>query len=104
MDVQDLSNPFLVGSYFGTTPAIDHNLCIIGDIVYLSNYRAGLRVLKMNDRATADFSEIGYFDIYPNDDGVGYNGAWSVFPYFPSGNVIVSGIVSMPFSSTSRFT
>ena len=92
LDVQDLNNPFLAGTYLGPTAAIDHNLYIIGDIAYLANYRAGLRILKINDFATANLSEIGFFDIYPSSDTANYNGAWSVYPYYASGNVVVSGI------------
>jgi len=37
-----------------------------------------------------DPPRVGYFDTYPDGDPVIYNGAWSNFPYFPSGTVIVS--------------
>jgi choice-of-anchor B domain-containing protein len=92
MDVQDLNNPFLAGAYFGPTRAIDHNLYVKDGFVYLASYRAGLRVLKINDLSSANLSEIGFFDIYPLDDSANFNGAWSVYPFFASGTVIVSGI------------
>merc|ERR1711937_966645 len=41
---------------------------------------------------SATFEEAGYFDIYPSSDSHGYNGAWSNYPYFASGSIIVSGI------------
>ena len=34
----------------------------------------------------------GFFDIYPLDNARAFNGAWSVYPFFPSGVVAVSGI------------
>jgi choice-of-anchor B domain-containing protein len=92
MDVQDLTSPFLAGAYFGPTLAIDHNLYVKDGFVYLASYRAGLRVLKINDLSSADLSEIGFFDIYPSDDRANFNGAWSVYPFFASGIAIVSGI------------
>jgi choice-of-anchor B domain-containing protein len=92
MDVQDLNSPFLAGAYFGPTLAIDHNLYVKDGFVYLASYRAGLRVLKINDLSSANFSEIGFFDIYPSSDSANVNGAWSVYPFFTSGTVIVSGI------------
>ena len=93
MDVQDLTLAVYVGSYINpTTAAIDHNLYPVGDIIYLGSYRAGLRVLKVRDLALLDITEIGYFDIYPTSDSANFNGAWSVYPYLPSGNIIVSGI------------
>ena len=37
-------------------------------------------------------NEVGYFDTYPNNDSANFNGAWNVYPYFASGNIIVSDI------------
>ncbi|HFC12839.1 MAG TPA: hypothetical protein ENJ56_08335, partial [Anaerolineae bacterium] len=37
-------------------------------------------------------SEIGYFDTYPANNNASFNGAWSNYPYFDSGIVIVSDI------------
>ena len=36
--------------------------------------------------------EVGFFDIYPADDAPGFNGAWTSYPFFASGSVIVNGI------------
>ena len=92
-DVTSLSSPVMAGAYYNpTTRAIDHNQYVKGDYVYQANYRAGLRVLRMDDMSTPSFSEVGYFDIDPGSNAVGFNGAWSVFPYFASGVVVVSGI------------
>lgn len=91
-DVSDLENPVHDGDYLGTITSIDHNQYIVGDYSYQANYRAGLRILDISDIANTNLSEVGYFDIYPANDAIGFNGAWSVYPYFPSGNVVVSGI------------
>jgi len=90
--VMNLSNPVLAGQHVGTTNAIDHNLYIKGDLVFEANYRAGLQVLRMNDISTADMTQVAMFDIYPNSNSANFNGAWSNYPFLPSGNVIVSGI------------
>lgn len=37
-------------------------------------------------------TEVAYFDIYPKGDAVEFVGTWSNYPYFPSGNIIVSSI------------
>ena len=37
-------------------------------------------------------SEIGYFDTYPASNSANFNGAWSIYPYFESGNIIISDI------------
>eukprot|EP00588_Corethron_pennatum_P033983 CAMPEP_0194345500 /NCGR_PEP_ID=MMETSP0171-20130528/104885_1 /TAXON_ID=218684 /ORGANISM="Corethron pennatum, Strain L29A3" /LENGTH=678 /DNA_ID=CAMNT_0039112487 /DNA_START=467 /DNA_END=2501 /DNA_ORIENTATION=- len=92
LDVRNLSKPVMVGAYSGRTDAIDHNLYIVGDLVYQANYRAGLNVLQIEDISKAKFIEGGYFDVYPNDDTNNFNGAWSNYPFFPSGVVIISGM------------
>ena len=91
-DVSDLTAPAMAGAFDNVTRAIDHNPYVLGDHVYQANYRAGLRVLEIVDAATADLWEVGYFDIYPSSDTANFNGAWSTYPYFDSGVVIVSGI------------
>ncbi|MEO6212250.1 MAG: choice-of-anchor B family protein [Vicinamibacterales bacterium] len=91
-DVSDVAAPFVSGVYVGPSTAIDHNLYIRGQLAYEANYRSGLRILDISNVAAASLSEAAYFDIYPADDALGYNGAWSNYPFFPSGIVIVSGI------------
>jgi hypothetical protein len=93
IDVSNLQKPKLVGSHVAPhTKAIDHNQYIIGQYTYQATYRAGLRILKINHYATADMTEVGYFDIFPQDDEPAFNGAWGVYPFFPSGSILISGI------------
>lgn len=86
LNVTDLDNPTLFAVETQSTPAIDHNLYIEDGYVWEANYRAGLRIFNFQ----AD--EVGYFDIYPQNDNASFNGAWSVYPFFDSGTVVVSGI------------
>lgn len=37
-------------------------------------------------------AEVAFFDVYPPDDEAEFNGSWSNYPFFASGNVVVSGI------------
>eukprot|EP00588_Corethron_pennatum_P032424 CAMPEP_0194349758 /NCGR_PEP_ID=MMETSP0171-20130528/107267_1 /TAXON_ID=218684 /ORGANISM="Corethron pennatum, Strain L29A3" /LENGTH=776 /DNA_ID=CAMNT_0039117249 /DNA_START=92 /DNA_END=2422 /DNA_ORIENTATION=- len=92
LDVRNLSKPVFVGTHAGRTDAIDHNMYVVGDLLYQANYQAGFNVLKIDDISKPRFTEGGYFDVYPEDDSNKFNGAWSVYPFFPSGVVIVSGI------------
>jgi hypothetical protein len=93
MNVEDLMNPRLVGSHSSEQRAIDHNLYIRGNYVFQANYKAGLQVLEIGDVANSpDLTEIAWFDVYPQSDRAEFNGAWSNYPYFASGNVIVSSI------------
>jgi choice-of-anchor B domain-containing protein len=91
-DVADLDAPSVKGVYTGQSTAIDHNLYIRGNRAYQGNYRSGLRILDITNIGAASLSEVAFFDIYPLDDTPQFNGAWSNFPFFPSGIVIVGGI------------
>lgn len=91
-NLANLQAPALIGSYTGTSPAIDHNLFIRGSYAFQANYRSGLRILHLDDVATVAAHEAGFFDIYPPDDNPNFNGAWGNYPFFASGVVIVSGI------------
>ena len=91
-DVSNLELPTLLGHFTSPTAAIDHNLYVKGNFVFQANYRSGLRILRLDDPASAQLSQVGYFDVYPSSNSANFNGAWSVYPYFPSGNIVVSGI------------
>ena len=93
-DFTDLDNPVLSSTYFGPTPAIDHNGYVKGNEFFLANYRAGLRVLDITNIAspTEPMTEIGFFDTFPSSDSASYNGVWSVYPYFSSENIIIGDI------------
>ena len=88
-DMEDLDDPILLREYTNPTRATDHNLYIRGDRLYMSNYRAGLRVLDISDPENP--TELGYFDTTPwSADEPGFDGTWSVYPYFESGSVLLS--------------
>jgi choice-of-anchor B domain-containing protein len=91
-DLVDLDNPIIQQEYFGPTEAIDHNGYIKGDIFYLSNYRAGIRIIDVSGVGAEEINEVGFFDTYPENDDPEFNGVWSNYPYFESGNIVVSDI------------
>jgi hypothetical protein len=91
-DISSLSTPTLVGTWTGPTRAIDHNGFVRGNRYYMSNYERGLTVLDITD--PSDPIEVGFFDTYPVSDNAGFNGAWGVYPFLPSGNILVSDINS----------
>lgn len=116
IDMTDLDNPILNFSYFGTTPAIDHNGYTTADNKFhLANYRAGYRVMETSSLDAGQMSEVAFFDTYPSSNSAQFNGAWSVYPYFASGTIIVSDIerglfmlkldstLSTPNVTTSQF-
>lgn len=91
-DVTDLDNPQFHFDFSGATTAIDHNGYVKGNDFYLSNYRAGLQVFDISDIENSNATRTGFFDTYPLDDNASFDGAWSVYPYFASGNIIISDI------------
>ncbi|MFT5891115.1 MAG: choice-of-anchor B domain-containing protein [Dokdonia sp.] len=90
-DFDDLDNPQLHFEYEGTNTSTDHNGYVVGNLFYLASYRAGMRVLDISDIANQNISEIGYFDTVPSSDNVGTSGLWNVYPFFESGNIVLSG-------------
>ena len=84
-DVTDLDDPILVTEYIAETTATDHNLYIVGDLMYQSNYSAGFRVLDISNPENP--VEIGFFDTSPYEGGA----SWSNYPYFESGTIAVTG-------------
>ena len=94
-DLTELDDPIVVNEYIGPVMASDHNLYVVGDRMYQSNYGSGLRVLDISDRANPH--EVAFFDSAPyNDDEAGHSatqsGAWSNYPFFPSGVVIFTSV------------
>ena len=92
IDVSDLDQPTPMGVYSSTLPSIDHNLFISGTYAYEANYTTGLRVLDLQDIASANLQEAAWFDTYPSNDEPVFSGAWGSYPFFASGVVIVNTI------------
>jgi len=90
-DVSDLSNPFLASTFTSGTPSTDHNLYIRNGFLYEANYKSGLRLFDISKNPT-DPPQVGWFDTYPANDNTGFSGAWSVYPFYDSGTIIVSDI------------
>ena len=88
-DVADLDDPLLLKEHFAETGTIDHNQYVRGNRLYQANLMSGLRVLDISD--VENPVEIGFFDTVPDDAGLpAFGGAWSNFPFFESGLVVVS--------------
>ena len=88
-DVADLDDPLLLKEHFAETGTIDHNQYVRGNRLYQANLMSGLRVLDISD--VENPVEIGFFDTVPDDAGLpAFGGAWSNYPFFESGIVVVS--------------
>jgi len=93
-DLTDLDNPLYQFQYLAPLSAIDHNGYVKGNFFYLASYTAGLLVYDITSIANSSIGEVGYFDVHPADNSASFDGAWSVYPYFDSGNIIVSDMAS----------
>ena len=91
-DLSDLDNPTIHMEYLGPTAAIDHNVYTVNDILYIANYTAGLRAVDISNINNQSMTEVGYFDTYTPNNNTAFNGAWNVYPYFSSGNIVISNI------------
>ena len=90
-DITDLDDPVLLQEYMGETEATDHNLYVHGRYMYQSNYVSGLRIIDVSD--PENLVEVAYFDTVPwGEDTAGFAGSWSNYPYFESGNIIVTSM------------
>jgi len=88
-DIADLDDPILVREYFHDNASSDHNLYIVGDLMYQSNYVSGLRILDISDRENPTL--VGFFDTVPGSPDVpAMDGSWSNYPFFESGIIIVN--------------
>jgi len=90
-DVSVLDDPQVAGEYFSPVRASDHNLYIVGQRMYQSNYTSGLRIIDIADPLQP--VEIGYLDTAPFDAPTpGFEGSWSNYPFFPDGKIVVTSI------------
>lgn len=90
LDISDPARPVEVGTFSSGSASTDHNLYVVGDLAFEANYMSGLRVFDVSDPLGA--TEIAYLDTSPAKDQPGYHGAWSNYPFFPSGTILISDI------------
>jgi choice-of-anchor B domain-containing protein len=69
---------------------IPHNTFVYGNYLVTSYYTDGIVVHDATN--PANLIEVGNYDTSPAFSGSGFNGAWGVYPYLPSGNILASDI------------
>ncbi|PSN61773.1 hypothetical protein BS50DRAFT_651183 [Corynespora cassiicola Philippines] len=99
-DIKDLRAPKQTGLYKSGAKGVDHNQYVANGFAYQSNYGTGFRVLDVrsipSDPTGAGVTEVGFFDIYPEDDNepgggiVDFVGTWSSYALFKSGYIFVN--------------
>lgn len=91
-DFSDLDNPIFHMEYLGPTEAIDHNGYVVGNTFYIANYTAGLRAIDISNIDSGEMVETGFLDTFTPNNNTAFSGAWNIYPFFESGNIIVSDI------------
>lgn len=87
--VGDPDNVTYVGYFENDSFSIGHNMYTAHGLLYQANYRSGLRVFDVN-ADPLDPDEVAWFDTQPGNDDADFGGTWSVYPYLPSGVVLLS--------------
>jgi choice-of-anchor B domain-containing protein len=92
LDIGSLVAPTLTTSYTGPLTATDHNGYTRGNRYYVSHYKRGLVIFDITNPTA--LTEIGSFDTYlsPSANTAGTDGNWGVYPFLPSGTLLVSDI------------
>ena len=90
IDVSDFSNLQVLSTITSgvTTNSIPHNVIIKENYAFVSYYYDGLYVFDISDPANPVIA--GFYDTSTEPNNNSYKGAWGVYPYLPSGNVLVS--------------
>ena len=89
-DISDINDVEVVATFNSGTvdTAMVHNLIVKGNFLYVSYYHDGFRLFNIEDPENP--IQVGFYDTYLSDDYSGGKGAWGVYPFLPSGNVLVS--------------
>lgn len=92
LDLMDLRQPSIVTSYTGPDTTTDHNGYATGNRYFVSHYKRGLVIFDLTDPRA--LREVGQFDTFllPAQNNAGTEGAWGVYPFLPSGTLVVSDI------------
>jgi hypothetical protein len=93
MDIANLAAPVAAGTYTTGLKSIDHNEYVHNNLLFCSNYTAGLQIFDLTNPASPQ--RVAWFDTHPDDDAnpaASFNGLWSNYPYLPSGTILGSDI------------
>jgi hypothetical protein len=80
---------------------IPHNVHFLNDFIITSYYKAGITIHDVSD--PENMIQVGHFDTSPLS-GSGFDGAWGVYPFLPSGNILVSDVSEGLFVLEPNYT
>lgn len=81
--------------------SIVHNTYIRNSYAINSYYKDGITIVDVS--RPDNMITVGRYDTYTQGSGNGFNGAWGVYPYLPSGNILVSDIDNGLFVLTPTY-
>ena len=91
LNVQDPSD-IQIESFFdagnSANTSIPHNQIVACDMLYVSYYYDGLQVYDISDPSNPQ--RAFWYETSNEPDDRNYKGAWGVYPFLPSGNILVS--------------
>jgi len=90
-DVQNLGSVTKVADIIVDPSASAHNCYEKNNILYIAHYTEGLQMYNVSNPTSP--VNIGHYDTYL-ESGFGYRGNWSVYPYLPSGKILLSDMQS----------
>ena len=91
VDVQDPCNAEVVNTFNANSQeaaSIAHNQIVACNYLYVSYYYDGLQVFDISDPTHPQ--KVLYYDTYPSSNDNNYRGNWGVYPFLPSGNILLS--------------
>lgn len=90
LDLSDFTNISVISVFNSGVDAnsMAHNAIIKDNLLYVAYYHDGLRVYDISNPNTP--IEVCYYDTYSPNNHSSYRGAWGVYPYLSSGNILVS--------------
>jgi len=87
-DLTDVETRTLFGVGTELPDAIAHNLIVDGDFLFVSYYYDGLQMYDITDRENP--VRVLQYPTSQLENNLQYRGAWGVYPFLPSGNVLVT--------------
>ncbi|HEX9636274.1 MAG TPA: choice-of-anchor B family protein [Acidobacteriota bacterium] len=90
LSIADLRALSVAAAWTGPDRSTEHNGYVVGDKLYVSHYSRGLVIFDVAQ--PTELREIAHFDTYPADNSTSAPGAWGVYPFLPSGTILVSDI------------
>lgn len=89
-DVSDLSDIQLLDDYVSShpNPSTPHNAFVKGDYLYISHYEDGAVAIDISN--PYNLTEVAHYDSSTDYTGQGFEGCWGIYPYLPSGNVLIT--------------